>query len=103
MPNPFQTEVAQWAGETFPGSTIGAKVAHLKKEFAEFLEAVEAGDLAHASEEMADCYLIFLHTAESMAFSLEDAARVKLAINRTRRWGKPDAGGCVEHIREGEG
>lgn len=86
-------EVADWADETFPGSQPAAKVAHLRKE----VEELEADPTN--GEEMADCLMILVHLARGTGIDLKAELRRKLAINRGRQWGAPDARGVVEHIR----
>ena len=86
-------EIARWAAETFPDSTPDAKLAHLRREFRE-LEAAPADP-----EEIADCIMILVHLGEGQGFDMEAELWRKLAINRARTWGKPDAEGVVEHIR----
>ena len=87
----FQAEVTRWANETFPGSTLDAKLAHLRQEIDE-IEA-EPGD----GSEYADCLLILLHAAGANGIDLFAEAQKKHQVNLSRTWGKPDAQGVVRH------
>lgn len=97
----FQQEVGRWAETTFPQSTKATIVAHLLREVAELDGAQHLGPPEAEEEEAADCFLLLLHFAHKRGFSLLDAADRKMVENRLRRWGKADAAGVVEHVREG--
>lgn len=100
----FQRDVAAWASETFPGSTVEAKLRHLAKEVRELEAKAGRSDVARAAvaEECADIILILLHFAEAQTFSIADALLWKFEVCKRRRWGPPDAEGVVEHVREGD-
>jgi hypothetical protein len=87
-------EVGEWGAETFPASTDQAKLAHLAKEFDELRAAPSSG------EEMADMVMILSHLAYAHGVDLMAEIGKKLEVCRARRWGRPDAEGVVEHIRD---
>lgn len=89
----FQRDVYEWAQRTFPGSTLAAKLAHLRRELDEIQQ--QPTD-AH---EWADAFLILLHGAASYGHDLLAAAREKFALVQQRKWGAPDAQGVIEHVR----
>lgn len=96
--NAFQREVAIWGARTFPAATLGAALAHLRRELSE-IEADPADPV-----EWADAIILLLHA--SLRFGgmewerIVAAAREKFVINQQRQWGEPDAEGVVEHVRE---
>ena len=89
----FQAEVTKWAQRTFPHHTPPALLAKLRQETSEVL--AEPNDL----QEAADVFIVALVICGWQGVSLLDVARRKMAINRARRWGEPDAQGVVEHVR----
>lgn len=93
----LQEEVATWQAETFPGSEIPSKIAHLKKEVVELDQSITAEGIA---QESADCLLLLYGIASLGGFNLEYETWKKLQINRRRTWGEADADGVVEHIDE---
>lgn len=101
----FQREVGHWAEQTFPKATDTSVCIHLGREVAElrgWCAAAERSpvETAEIAAEAADCFLLLLHLAHRCDFSLLDAAHAKMATNRQRTWGEPDAAGVVEHVRE---
>lgn len=95
----LQIEVGGWDEETFPLSTMESCLEHLRREVKEFRASGDRWE-DYDPEELADCFLILLHIAHKMNVSIEEESRKKFAVNKTRSWGKPDASGVVEHIRE---
>lgn len=74
-----------------------APAAHLVKE------AHELQDHPHDIMEMADVFNLLMDTCRRAGYTpdqLLDAVDRKLDILPTRKWGKPDANGVIEHIRE---
>lgn len=90
----LQRDVGEWAEETFAMQTSASIVAHLAREVAE----LAANPLS--AEEAADCCLLLMDLAHRCGYSLHEAAQAKLAECKRRQWGKPDAEGVVEHLRE---
>lgn len=87
-------ECTAWADETFPAATLHSRAVHLHREAAELL-----ADPTDA-EEMADVLMLLGHLASHAGVNLTEALTAKLAKNRRRTWGQPDADGVVEHVRE---
>lgn len=88
-----------WANATFApdGGYRGQSiVAHLAKE------VVELAENPRDMVEVADCMLLLMHLAHQNGGDLRSAMARKLEINRHRKWGKPDANGVVEHVRESQ-
>lgn len=90
-----------WANETFPGERTIEAAKHLVRETEELAADTDSG------EEHADCVMLatftldrLIKSAESRGIDLVSEITRKLAINQGRTWGKPDADGIVEHIRE---
>lgn len=53
-------------------------------------------------EEIADVLILLATLAHGVHVDLTRAVQAKFAILQTRQYGKPDAQGIVEHIREGQ-
>jgi NTP pyrophosphatase (non-canonical NTP hydrolase) len=78
-----------------------SKLAHLKQE----LEEVADPDLSFASRrlEFADCLLLLFGAAHAAGMTYADITEAishKMEVNKKRKWGKPDADGVVNHIRD---
>ncbi len=72
-------------------------LAHLEKEILEL-----KADLNDHSE-WADCLLLLLDAARRAGVDADQlilAAFKKLEVNKTRKWGKPDENGVIQHIKE---
>jgi len=89
----FQREISEWAATTFPHQTPASKVAHLTDEVNELSD--NPGD----GEEMADCFILLLNLAEMGGFDLLEEAQKKMAKNKLRIWGAPDARGVCHHVK----
>lgn len=87
----FQKQIATWAEVAFPHQTARSKFIHLRKEIEEL-----GADLSDG-EEMADCFILLLNLAEKAGVDLMAKALWKMDINRTRKWGAPDADGVSHH------
>lgn len=88
-------EAAEWSEKTFPQSSFGSVLAHLLREWRE----LEDSGFTDPSE-FADVILLLNHLAFKQGFSLDDAVEEKFEVNKKRVWGKPDAEGVSEHIRQ---
>ena len=91
----FQDIAGKWANDTFGvgNQTKCGVMAHLYKEI------IELGE-THDPDEAADCFLLLLQHAHECGYDLMAEAKKKHKINLSRKWGKPDETGCIEHIRE---
>lgn len=93
-------EIGKWADETFCGDPPEYRgpsiVAHLGRE------VMELGENPKDMTEMADCFILLCHLAHQNGGSFGGVVEAKMAVNRARKWGEPDAGGIIEHVREGE-
>jgi len=103
--NKLQTlmdDIRQWSDAAFGyGQRNPAIVYHLQKEVGELIDAMETNPPAIMGE-FADCFMLLLDSANHHGISaneLVDLTYHKLAINKKRKWGKPDKNGVVEHIR----
>lgn len=104
----------QWSDNTFDSGNFSAERSvaishHLQKESRELTEATvnclqdpTEENFCRLTEEVADCQLLLLDIAAHMGFDVNVilcASRSKHEINKSRKWGKPDVNGVVEHIR----
>lgn len=87
-------EVNAWQAETFPRATPASVVEHLRREVKELIE-----DPTNTSE-LADVVFLAVGLAYELGVDLTTVVADKLAVNRQRVWGQPDAHGVVEHVRE---
>jgi len=92
-------EAVEWQNATFGiRSNPMPPLYHLQKEISEELLADPYNVM-----EYADCFLLLFNAASLAHLSpqrLLQAVRQKLEINKARTWGKPDADGVVEHVKE---
>lgn len=97
-------EITKWQGETFPKATSLSMMAHLFEEVKEYNDALY-DQLDDRELELADCLLLLFGCAAKDGMSYEDicsAIKSKMDINRGRTWGKPNANGVVNHVKDGE-
>lgn len=92
----FQFEVGEWQAVTFPHSTVGTVLAHLKEEVGELCD--DPGP-----EEAADVLMLLMAVATKLDFSLIEAVREKFEINKQRRWEITTAEGYTKHGAAGSG
>lgn len=97
-------KITAWQKKTFPDATALSKIAHLKKELPELEEAIK-NDWPNTAAvmEFADCFFLLFGSAASAGLDYETiiaGIEQKFEINKSRKWGKPDENGVVEHIRE---
>jgi NTP pyrophosphatase (non-canonical NTP hydrolase) len=100
----IQKSIRVFSIKTFPDSTAASKFNHLAKEILELLAAMEderCGDIDIA-DEIADCMILLFDIAGSFGIDALGQVLVKHKINLSRKWGKPDEFGVVEHIKEME-
>ncbi len=91
------TQIGVWADNTFPLSRLNPlpSLHHLQMEVSELIAAPY--DLI----EYADAATLLFDAARKAGYNVADvveAMQRKLAINKTRTWGKPDENGVVEHV-----
>lgn len=87
-------EIDEWAKATFPGTNERSKAEHLRREAEEL--AANPTDV----EEMADVFILLANLTGYLGIDLAVAVEAKMAKNRKRKWGAPDAQGVVEHVRD---
>lgn len=87
------TEVVAWQRQTFTYATPASITEHLRRE------AIELADDPTNLSELADVMLLVAGLASNLGADLTTIVAEKLAINRRRTWGQPDAAGVVEHVR----
>jgi NTP pyrophosphatase (non-canonical NTP hydrolase) len=82
-----QADIAAWGEATFgPAANPADLVRRARQELDELVTAVEAGDVAEASLEMADVMILLYRLAQDMGCDLNDSVTQKMAINRARKW-----------------
>lgn len=86
-------DVNVWQAATFPRATPASVVEHLRREVAELI-----ADPTDTSE-LADVVFLAIGLAYELNVDLSAIVADKLAVNKGRIWGKPDAFGVVEHLR----
>jgi len=96
----IQLEIGIWGSDTFghqadPEGSLVAIVNHMEKELVELRDALSVGSI---SEECADIFILMCSVAHVHGFSLKDAVRSKMEINRKREWGEPDSDEVIEHV-----
>jgi len=95
-------QITKWQNETFGKATAFSKIEHLKEEIEEL--AIDIAIDGHNKRlEYADCFLLLFGAAASDGMSYQDicaAIDEKMQINYTRKWGKPNEKGIVNHIRD---
>jgi NTP pyrophosphatase (non-canonical NTP hydrolase) len=98
----LQLEIGEWQDATFAGANALSKMSHLCKEVLELNKALLAFDHEEAIEdvesELADCQHLLFGIACKTGTNLYLATKAKFAINKKRKWGKPDENGVVEHL-----
>ena len=95
--NGLQNQIAEWSDKTFgDGQRLQPIIAKLKKEVEELYK--------HPCEdEFADCIILLLDAAWRVGISGDGLIRIgliKLALNKKRKWGKPDKDGVIQHISD---
>lgn len=95
----FET-ITKWQKETFTDATVESKIAHLLQELE---EVKEDGKLMTRGLEFSDCFFLLFGAAAVAGMNYDmicAAIQYKFEINKARKWGKPDADGVVNHIKE---
>ena len=95
--------ITQWQDETFPVASVLSKLHHLNDEIAELMQAIENGESDRAIRfEFADCFLLLFGAANKSGLTYDDIKNCideKMILNRSRKWGAPDANGVVKHLK----
>lgn len=96
--------IAKWQKETFGQATAESKLFHLLQEIKELhTELLTDSEGSKKRLEFADCFFLLFGAAAADGMTYEDicnAIHEKFEINKARKWGKPDAQGVVNHIKE---
>lgn len=93
-------EITEWQDSIFTQATPKSAAIHLKREAIEVLDSICHHDSVGLDFELVDVLLLTIGVAHLSGINLEEALDLKMFHNRNRAWGKPDADGVVEHIRE---
>jgi NTP pyrophosphatase (non-canonical NTP hydrolase) len=96
--------IREWQTSTFGNANSLSKLAHLQEELDELQKAIKEND-PNRRFEYADCFLLLYGAAGADGMTYDDifkAIEQKLAINKKRKWGKPDANGVVHHVKSSE-
>ncbi len=99
-------DIREWSDATFGEKQKSIPILHhLIKEVPEAIAAVsEVPNITLRGRfEFADCFMLIIDAANHYGMTAEDLIRFsnfKLDVNKTRKWGKPDENGVIEHIPE---
>ena len=112
----LMNSITAWSdGQFGEGQRNPAIAYHLLKEVPELIDAIKlfqnTNSIVHVTKsekalkslffEYADCLMLLLDSASHMGLTADmliDYTQQKLEINKSRKWGKPDENGVVEHI-----
>jgi hypothetical protein len=96
----LQDSITSWADSVFGKDRKAEMILrHLEKEIKELIQ--EPSDL----EEYADIGILWLNAAAKAGYKVDDlyfAIIGKMMVNKSRKWGRRDENGVVEHLREDE-
>lgn len=94
----IQDRIGAWQREAFGDKqTVDGMLLKLREEFVELIQAESDQEMAQEAADMA--HLLFGLCA-LLGFDLLEEVEAKFAINQARKWGAPDAKGCISHVRE---
>lgn len=107
----LQKDIAEWSEKAFGDGVPGRRTwrfpgmfAHLKREIDELdaiiFETKLNGPTQSIIEEIADCAMLLMDMADQLDADLLTEMAKKLEVNKKRKWGKPNADGSVEHIKD---
>ena len=95
-------DIAEWSDKTFGDGKRTISIAyHLKKEIDELIEDLECNNTKETIDEFSDCFMLLFDCASHYGLKAHDIwlfCQRKLEINKSRKWGRPDKNGVVEHI-----
>lgn len=95
-------EIVKWQKETFGKSTSLSKIAHLAEELGELVADIK-DNKPERRLEFADCFFLLFGAAADDGMSYSDicnAIEEKFTVNKSRKWGKPNENGVVNHIKD---
>lgn len=101
----MEKQIIEWQAVTFPQSAPQGVYTHLTREFIEFIYAYTEEpekNISYIKKELADIFILSVSLANHLGFSMTDAIANKMTVNKLRKWGKPDADGVIEHVRDGD-
>jgi len=100
-------EITEWQEITFPTSTALSSLIHLAgdKPGGEILELMHdiVTDNPNKRLEWADCFILLFGAAKKDGMTYEDiisGIQDKFGIIQSRKWGKPDENGVVNHLKD---
>lgn len=103
-------DVNTWADDTFGVQRkVVSVLNHLKQEVPELIAELELKgeerneDSQSVEDEFADCFILICNAAAKYGLSANQLLAVserKMEVNKARKWGKPDANGVVNHVKE---
>ncbi|HEY8389214.1 MAG TPA: dATP/dGTP pyrophosphohydrolase domain-containing protein [Parasegetibacter sp.] len=103
-------EIFTWQSEVFGSGQkrVLPTLRHLSKEITtEIIEPMGAGKIPeNLPEEYADCFILLINALYNSGYTFKDLelfVRRKFAINKARKWSKPNEEGIIEHVREEDG
>jgi hypothetical protein len=94
----LQNSIAAWHKATMPDAEPFHCLCKAEDELDELFDAEEGGSYNQCADEAADVFIALAAYCALRGINLEDAARKKLAVVRSRTYGPPDARGCHQHV-----
>jgi Protein of unknown function (DUF550) len=88
-------QINEWQKLTFPAATAFSNAKHIQKE----IEREIIPDPENPTE-WADALFLVIGASFVVCSDFKQVVLDKFKENKLRKWGKPDADGVVEHIRE---
>jgi NTP pyrophosphatase (non-canonical NTP hydrolase) len=96
--------ISEWQNRTFGQATALSKTNHLIEEVLELRTDLVNND-PNKRMEFADCFILLFGAASSDGMTYADicaAIDEKMQVNYSRKWGKPNENGVVNHIKTGQ-
>ena len=94
----LQDSITAWADSAFGKDRKPESILHhLKKEIDELIQE------PMSLEEYADIGILWLNAADKAGYKIDDlyfAMVGKMWVNKTRKWGRADENGVIEHLRK---
>jgi len=95
-------EITDWQKQTFGQATSLSKIFHLADELQELVSDLKT-DNPERRLEFADCFFLLFGSAAADGMTYQDicqAIQEKFEINKSRKWGKPNENGVVNHVKD---